>query len=277
VMVWSRDNPWRQGQLLTDESAKVLGLRHAEYPDNTVVVIATHDCDLAQLCGAEPTVEVLIGRTIDDVDGNFTHAKNPRLLHVVFEEVGIRAEFSSTDKIRIAKDDLAELQPRVGARLQASALSTFQIWLASRYRRSAFADEFETRIRDAKLIKKIAKALEPFGNEIIGIFFDVDFGEEVARNGADDTYTLNIIVLHAAEPDFNAAEQAALKVVAKIRKDFEDRYFNPLKKWQQIELQSCDAISESVLTYQDFKQLKRWRVDYISLAEEPQQEMAVED
>jgi hypothetical protein len=82
--------------------------------------------------------------------------------------------------------------------------------LARRYRRSAFPDEFERRLtKQTKQADKIAKALKPHGALIVGIFFDVDDGHEVTRNGPDDTYTLGLLILHAAEPDFDAAEMAA--------------------------------------------------------------------
>ena len=46
--------------------------------------------------------------------------------------------------------------------------------------------------------------------------------------------------------------------------------------WLHIELRSCDPVSESVLTYQQFKQLKRWRLEHISLGAEPQQPVLAE-
>ena len=57
---------------------------------------------------------------------------------------------------------------------------------------------------------------------------------------------------------------------------FKKKLFDPTKKWQHIELRSCDPVSESVLTYQQFKQLKRWRLEHISLAAEPQQPVLAE-
>ena len=47
--------------------------------------------------------------------------------------------------------------------------------------------------------------------------------------------------------------------------------FTPNKAWKHIELRSCEPISESVLSYLEFKQLKRWRLEHISLAADPQQ------
>ena len=149
----------------------------------------------------------------------------------------------------------------------------FQMWLASRYRRSAFPDEFERRLtaKELKLHEKIAKAVKPHGELIAGVFFDVDDGVELCRNGPDDTYTLDITILHAADYDFVAAESAATTAAKAIEKAFKDKLFDPTKTWQQIELRSCEPVSESVLTYQQFKQLKRWRLEHISLAAEPQQ------
>jgi len=73
---------WRQGQLLSDEAVSAIGLRHPEFPDDTLVIMATHPCDLAQLPDKEPQVEIIIGRRIDRLDGNNTHAKSSRTLHV---------------------------------------------------------------------------------------------------------------------------------------------------------------------------------------------------
>jgi hypothetical protein len=72
------------------------------------------------------------------------------------------------------------------------------------------------------------------------------------------------------------AERAAETAAKAIETAFKDKLFDPTKKWQHIELRSCDPLSESVLTYQQFKQLKRWRLDHISLSAEPQQPVVVE-
>jgi len=151
------------------------------------------------------------------------------------------------------------------------------MWLASRYRRSAFPDEFERRLtRETKLYDKIARAVKLHGELISGVFFDVDEGVEVARVGPNDTYTLDITILHRAEPDFDAAMKAADAAAKAIEKAFKDKLFAPTKTWQHIELRSCEPLSESVLTYQVFKQLKRWRLDHISLAADPQQPVSAE-
>lgn len=271
---WNRDTPWRQGHLLDIDAIEALKLHHVAKPNQTLVIIASHDCDLMQAPEGEPDVEVIVGCFITNKDGNCTHAKNARKLHVEFAGTdAFWAEFEATAKTRVGKLALNEFAPRTGTQLSPENLAILQMWLASRYRRSAFPDEFERRLtsKEFKLHEKIARAVKPHGQLIAGVFFDVDEGVEVTRNGPDDTYTLDIFILHAADPDFDAAEKAAKAAATAIEKAFKDKLFNPTKTWQHIELRSCEPVSESVLTYQQFKQLKRWRLEHISLAAEPQQ------
>jgi hypothetical protein len=279
VAQWNRDTPWRQGHLLGQDAIEALGLHNAVAPAQTLVIVASHDCDLAQAPEGEPVVEVVIGRVVTDKDGNCTHAKNARKLHVEFAgDAVFWAEFEATAKRGIEKRTLISFVPRADARLSPENHASFQMWLASRYRRSAFPDEFERRLtsKEFKLHEKIAKAVKPHGELIAGVFFDVDEGAEVTRAGPNDTYTLDIVILHSADPDFDAAEKAADTAARAIENAFNDKLFAPTKTWQHIELRSCDPVSESVLTYQQFKQLKRWRLEHISLAAEPQQPVLAE-
>lgn len=270
---WNRDTPWRQGHLLCDEAVEALGLRHSAGSESTLVIVASHDCDLAQAPEGEPTVEVVIGCLVTASDGNCTHAKSARKLHVEFDgRDAFWGEFEATSKAVIDKRRLNQFVPRADASLAPENRTIFQMWLASRYRRSAFPDEFERRlIKESKLHEKIAKAVKPHGKLITGVFFDVDGGSEVARVGPDDTYTLDITILHAAEPDFEEAAMAAQVAAEAIEKAFKEKLFNPSGAWQHIELRYCEPLSESVMTYQLFKQLKRWRLEYMSLAAAPQQ------
>ena len=276
---WNRDTPWRQGHLLDKDAIEALGLHHAVAPGKTLVIIASHDCDLAQAPEGEPAVEVVVRRLVTDKDGNCTHAKNARKLHVEFAGAAfIGAEFEATAKVSIDKRALNDFVPCPEAHLSPENHAIFQMWLASRYRRSAFPEEFERRLtlKDFKLHEKIAKAVKPHGELIVGVFFDVDEGAEVTRDGPDDTYTLDITILHLADPHFDAAEKAAETAAKAIEQAFRDKLLDPTKTWQHIELRSCEPVSESVLTYQQFKQLKRWRLEHISLAAEPQQPILAE-
>lgn len=275
---WTRNTPWRQGHLLTKEAVTATGLNHPAYPDDTVVIVASHDCDLAQLPDKEPQVEVVVGRRISALDGNNTHAKSSRTLHLGFEgEKTLLAEFIIIGKQSIPKNALVDFSPETSTRLSPPNLSTFQQWLASRYRRSAFPDEFEHRMKQTGLADKITKAIRPHGSVITAVFFDVDEGREVARTGPDDVYMLDIYLLHATEPDFRDAESSANKAKEAIESSFKTKLFDISSYcWKSIELRYIDVISEYAMTYSQSKLLKKWRLDHISLGADPQQPVLAE-
>ncbi len=270
---WSRDTAWRQGQLLSYDAAAEIGLLHPEFSSDTLVIMATHPCDLAQLPDKEPQVEVIVGRRIDQLDGNNTHAKSSRTLHLEFEgDEPLLAEFVVTEKRYFAKDKLTNIEPESCFHLSPASLATFQIWLASRYRRSAFPDEFERRMKDSSLSSKISKIIKPLGAMITAIFFDVDEGLEASKADPNETYLLDIVLLHAVEPDFDEAEAAALRAAVKIKQAFKSKLFDEKTGvWKNIELRYVDSVSEDTLTYRQSQLLKKWRLDHVSLGAEPQQ------
>lgn len=279
MVVWTRETPWRQGHLLTVEAINALGLHHPEYPDDSVVIVATHDCDLAQAPIIEPLVELVIGRRIAQFDGNYTHAKTARTLHIAFEDANpLLAEFVIANKCAVSKAVLAGFEPETNSILSPTNRTTFQRWLAARYHRSAFPDEFERRlVRVTKLAERLNRAVKPQGEMITAVVFDVDEGEEMARNGEDDVYILDIILVHTIEPDFEAAQAAANAAKEAIKRDFEKKLFDKQSgKWKYIELRYVDVLSEEAFTYRQFTLMKRWRLDYISLGAESQQPIVPE-
>lgn len=275
---WTRNLSWRQGNLLSAETVTAINLSHPSYPDDTAVIIATHDCDLAQLPDKEPYVEVIIGRRIQKFDGNNTHAKSSRTLHIAFEgSEPMLAEFVVTDKCNIDKNILTDFAPETNFKLSPPGLSTFQLWLASRYRRSAFPDSFERRMKETGLAGKIAKAVRHYGEMITAVFFDVDEGQEIPRATPDDVYVLDITLLHETAPDYNAAENAANTVKKAIEQAFKSKlYAASSNRWHNIELRYVDVISEETLTYRQSKLLRKWRLDHISLGTDPQQPLLAE-
>jgi hypothetical protein len=214
----------------------------------------------------------------DFLVGVDTHAKSSRTLHVEFEGgEPLLAEFVITEKRFVAKTVLANFEPDTRFHLSPTSLNTFQVWLASRYRRSAFPDEFERRMNASKVSSKISKIIKQLGVMITAVFFDVDEGREIPKTGPDDTYLLDIVLLYAVDPDFHAAETAALKAVEEVKKAFKKKLFDAeTGYWQSIELRYVDAVSEEALTYRQSQFLKKWRLDHISLGADPQQPVLAE-
>jgi hypothetical protein len=277
---WDRRTSWRQGHLLTAETAAALGLVSDQGSVDPLVVVVSHDCDLAQDPTIEPVVEVIIGRRANEADGNLTHGKNPRRLHVPGADSGaaICIELKATARRSIAKRDLAGHLPSRTVRIDPAARNTLQYWLAARYRRSAFPDEFNDYLnRQSGIAQRLAKILKPLSEYIVAVFFDVDEGSEREHANLDDPFTLSIDLLYSTETDPTAAETAASTAAKAIDGAFRDCCFEKVKsRWRGIELLACTPISDESLTYAMSLRLKRWNADYISLRVEPAQPMIEE-
>lgn len=149
----------------------LLALSHPDSPERTFVVVISHDCDLAADPGREPFVEVVTGRLIDAIKAD-SHAKSARRLQIEFHgpQGLLAAELSAAHKTLVKKDDLAAFDPRTDVRLDAQGHSILQRWLAARYRRAAFPDEFERRLKEARIPRRIEKALDAAGKHMVAVF-----------------------------------------------------------------------------------------------------------
>jgi hypothetical protein len=261
---WGRDTPWRQGHALTSKSSAALGLVPAEDADSKLAIVISHDCDLAQLPGSESRVEIIVAQRVDAGDGNFTHAKNARRLHLPYKIAGqtTRWELSAPSKTSISKEALADQAPNADALLDGKTKAILRKWLGSRYNRGSFADEFVERL-GTHIGDRITKIVKPVGNHIIAVFFDVDEGEEKDRNGADDVYRLYIYLLYNTQDDEAAARKAVEKAAEEITKLFSERCC-PGGEWQWIKLEGCEAISDNAMTYVQSTYLRTWDMEYLS-------------
>jgi hypothetical protein len=270
---WSRETPWRQGHVLSNEAVK--RTRIADGAPGTIVVVISHDCDLAALPDKEPEVELIVGRLVEKAAGNYTHAKTPRVLHLEFStpDGSKFVELGAINKRRLPKEALADEMPQPGFKLSPSDQSILQRWLAARYRRSGFPDEFEKRLKDSGGSERLTKIVKPAGQHICAIFFDVDEGAEVQRKDPEDTYALAIVLLHTSQPNARESETVALDLKAKIELAFQDLFFKKNNRWTGIELVDCSVMSDEALTYAQSVILKQWRLEHLSLREEEEQPM----
>jgi len=271
---WKRDTPWRQAHVLTTESSLALGVVQAEDVSTALVVVISHDCDLAQSRETEPSVEIIVATRLQAADGNFTHRKNSRRLHLECTIDGTESylDMRAQGKREIKKSALAGHLPAANIVLNPEDRSILQRWLAARYRRAAFPDEFEWRLNHTGIAKRITKIVEPLGKQLVAVFFDVDDGVERHRKGEKDLYGLRIDLLYSTEKDPAGALEAAEKAAVAIAAAFQERCFDAIAGWKWIELLECEAISDEAMTYAMSTQLKRWNVDYLSLRANPQTE-----
>jgi hypothetical protein len=215
----SRESQWRQGMVLDERSINYLLPTLTECLERTIVVVVSHDCDIASSLGNEPEIEIIVGQEITAL-GADTNAKTARRLHIDFHTPNgpIAVELLAKNKATVSKESLLHFSPKADWKLSPSDLVTLQLWLAARYRRAAFADEFESRLKakPARLDKKIAKSLEAPSEYVLAVFFDVDDGTETNRSGPDDIYDLRITLLYDSTKDELAAYEATLKAAGQI-------------------------------------------------------------
>lgn len=264
---WSRETPWRQGHVLCAEAMKLAHL--AGTRDSPFAVVISHDCDLANSADSEPNVEIIEGRVVSVADGNFTHAKNARKLHLNFQSTMgvVTIELNVLSKNILKKSELASFVPNSDYKLDSDSRTILQCWLAARYRRSAFPNEFESRLSKAKLNKKIKKILEPTKEAIVAIFFDVDEGVEIDRNGPDDLYQLGIYLLYESQQDTSL--ELAKTAAKKIEDAFDVAFKTTEGVTKQIQLLYCDVMSDQAMTYYQSVQFKQMRLEHLSLEDSP--------
>lgn len=279
---WKRNTPWRQGHLLSPECLAALGQSVPESGTRATAIAISHDCDLAQDAKNEPNVEIIVGRLIESAKGNFSHSKNPRCLHLPCTGGPEHAviELLATAKRSIPKEGangLAAHAPDQRFHLPPKEKTILQRWLAARYRRAAFPDEFDRRMdQETKLRDALAKIMKQTSTHIRAVFFDVDNGEEHRREGLDDCYALSIFLLYSTQEDPAAAEAAAKTAAKAIEKAFKSKCCPNGREWKWIELLECMPIADSAMTYEQSLAFKPWHADHISLRGDPPHPMLEE-
>ncbi|GMV69552.1 MAG: hypothetical protein AMXMBFR76_19910 [Pseudomonadota bacterium] len=260
----ARDTAWRQGDLLICETAAALNLVAAAEDGRRVIVI-THDCDLPH--DGESYVEVIIAESVVKPDPQLSYAKNPRRLHLAYQNsdaLPLILELRHGDRRSVPKGDFAECAVKDNSlALPVDAKRALKQWLAARYGRPAFPNEFEERLRKGKVERKIAKILEPNAKYLVGLFFDLS-EQRGAEAVGGEPYALSVSVVYDATEGGSDARLSAEQVARRLRELFEKTYGKP-DVATEIALDTCEAVADTHLTLADLRRVDQWRLEYISL------------
>lgn len=272
----ARDTDWRQGDLLTCEAAAALGLIEAT-DDGRRAIIITHDCDLPH--AGEPFVEVIVAEQVvkdPKPDPQLSYAKNPRRLHLTYEGADaalLVLELRHDDRRSVPKNNFSERAVKNSSlSLPVEAKRALKQWLAARYGRPAFPNEFEERLRKRSgkrtVEQQIARILEPDAKYLVGLFFDLG-----AQRGAEavvgEPYALSVSVVYDATEGGGQARTAAERVAAQLRDLFEETYGKP-DVARELALDACEAVADTRMTLADLRRVDQWRLEYISLRDDDQ-------
>ena len=274
-MVWNRDTAWKQFSILSKDNLEKVGYE-SSLQDNSIGIVVSHSCDIANSLEVEPYIEVVIGTLLtDSCNGSFTHGKNNRKLHLTLDNSpkGYQTlELIITTKFYVAKEKILkfDIQPDDCIKLKSNAYRTILRWLTIQYDKKEFPDSYNNLMgKTYKLHEKIKKILtKESKDEIRGLFLKY---KETEKSTNVFHYDLVILVLYDTSEDPNSAEQIAQTVCSKITEKFEAIPVSAQADNNQdsIHLKQAVAIADSSLTYQQYETLIRWEPgDDLSMAEE---------
>ncbi|MGO9318102.1 MAG: hypothetical protein ACLPXT_01685 [Terracidiphilus sp.] len=253
----------RQGSILSRTVRDQLGLSTFKDNPDPVLVVISHSCDLVKTSETEPYVELLHGQRKDEMNGSLANGKNPRTLHLEYEQNGSKKvlELCAFNKFAVEKKMLIGIDPDPDAILTAKDINTLQVWLAARYKRAAFPDGLNSRMQPIK--KKLSSA-EP--SAVIGTW--MRYEPEDNHLPDEVPYELWVKVVYSTE-EYDAKTKAE-RYANELRLSFEKNFFNHGKSlWHSIELRSCDAVADTVFSIRDILVYKQWRLEYLSLKQDP--------
>lgn len=266
----TRDTDWRQGDLLTQETAAKLTSLNSAVGETHRVVVITHDCDLPN--GSETSVEVIVADVVSAPDAQLSYAKNPRKLHLGYELTDGRSvvvELRHAERRIVPKVEFEKQAARDDhASLPIGGKRALKQWLAARYGRPAFPNAFEKRLRkvvskNTSVERRIGKILAPEAKHLVGLFFDL--GEQrSAEVPAGEPYALSISVVYDATEGGAQARHSAEMIAGQLRELFEQAYGKP-DTATDIAIDACEAVADTSITLADLRRVDQWRLEYISL------------
>lgn len=135
---------WRQGDLLSPIDAVGLGVVEPAHRDIRRAMIISHSCDIASTVEIEPHVELLIGKVIHSGEANAQNGHSIRQLHLGSEsDSGPEwVSYGIAERREISKIDLFQYEPWIERHYTSEQRGLLRRWLAQRYARSEFPDNF---------------------------------------------------------------------------------------------------------------------------------------
>jgi len=245
---------WYQGSILQDRHLEELNGPAGSR--GLAGIVISHSCDLSHHdMSSEPCAEVLTGESVPELDGNFTHGKHPRRLHVQMHGPGQKVqalELVPWRRLIVDRRDLTANEPDGDRYLLREDVMLLAAWMAQRYQRAAFPDGFNRAVRSlGKKPNKMYARLSPF---VSGLYARIYPDRELEK---DEHYSLDLMAL---VPDEKAAE------LEDIRTEIERlaELFNKAG----IETRSA-AYTEDSISLSAMRKLRRLPLEYLSLRKTP--------
>lgn len=170
---------------LPDEVEAILAL-----PD-TIALVATYDC--AVVSGdfeGEPWIHLLIA-TPCNLDKQFTRGRHERRMQfeVSVGDKAIGYETNAAQFLQVPRSVLLNCSPSDQHSLNDQDKRFLNVWAAERFRREAWPDEFNNRLRPSQ--KRLKKLWQRYNNFVSGFYVRLTPFEEIPEG---DNYEVCVIV-----------------------------------------------------------------------------------
>ncbi|MBD2298819.1 hypothetical protein H6G80_26545 [Nostoc sp. FACHB-87] len=261
-MPWSRNTSWRQGSVLAQKDFQAVGL--SDVPDADLAIAISHDCDIANdNLDVEPTVEFIFARILEECDGNYTHGKNPRTLHLEYThgETPVFLKLLAPERFILDKNTLEAVQPDESYGLTPRSRQILQNWLAARYRRHALPNSLVDRLRE--FLKHIDKKGKQNSSGIL--FFRLSYDPE-HELPSEEPYELRLYVVYVTDKEEYST--IAQEIVQNLKTEF-PKLLEKTKNCGTVILCSCEAVSEMEFTVRDMRDTVEYHLEHLSYRTEP--------
>jgi hypothetical protein len=252
---------WRQGSVLPPSSFESLSaLCGAEFnPGQHCAIVVSQDCDVVH-CSykTEPNVEIVRGVRRKRLDGNLTFGKSGRKLQLELSTADgpMVFELSIHERYSIDRRILEDTEPDASVSLSNREKRTLAGWLAKRYKRHAFPDEFNRRLKEQPHSDDTRNLFKAYGQEIEAVF--VLLQPEDDELPVAESYVVNLWAVMASE-DYDDIE---------TRTRLENEFIHPLETsfggFTGIELGAAMLVSDEDFSLADVGRTRRMDLDDLS-------------
>ena len=234
-----------------------------------VAVVISHDCDLRS--EKETNVEIIRARYISSPNATFQYAKNARTLHIASQNETGEVRWIELEQKHKQSVSVVELNSFQAGQWAITGVSKRELkqWLAARYARPAFPNEFEkhlrTAIKKSTVEKELGKIISTAAASIYAVFFQIMERDQELPD--EEPYTLNIRVVYRTE-EFHSACAMCEGASDQIKSLFAN-IFGEEGHATKICLESCEVIADSEIRLDFIRTADQWRVEYLSFDDVP--------